>query len=144
MRKIALLFGMFMPAFCMAYYVEQETSGFVILYYFIGFIFFVLTIVAFIKIIGIAKSVNEIKERIGDNENPYYYYLMGDKEKAKEIMTKQMVRDLEDKWSGTENLNINQWEKEFERIECEIPDVLKEVKCISDYWKLFGKKKKKE
>lgn len=145
MRKIALLFGMFMPAFCLAYYGEEkETSGFVVLYGIIGFIYFILTIVAIFKIIGISKNVNEIKERIGDNENPYYFYLMGDKEKAKEIMTKQMVRDLENKWSKDESFSYYYWKKEFDRIECEIPDILKDVKSISHYEKLFGKKKEKE
>lgn len=134
-----------MPVYCMAYYgEEQETSGFTVFCFIIALLYFILTVVALFKIIAIAKDVKQINNRIEDYENPYYYYLMGNKEKAKEILSKQMVRDMELKWSGIETFDIGYWERCFERIECEMPDVLKDIRCIDDYRNLYDKRKRKE
>lgn len=130
----------------MAYYGDEPaiTLGDVFTFI-IGFFFFVLTVVALIKIISIAKDVRLIRDKSAKEDNPSYYFLMGDKEKAKEILTKQMVAELEETWRKDESnfFNHKYWKKEFDKIDCEMPEIFKDIKSLHDYKMLFEKKEDK-
>ena len=130
-----------MPALCLASYGEEEASSVaVVLYCFIGFIYFLLTIVALVKIVKISNDVEDIKGRMSLEEDPYYYYLIDEKEKAKKAMIKNMVKDMEEKWQKAESLDMEKWKKKFERIGCEMPEKFKNIIVPGDYRDLFGRK----
>ena len=132
-----------LPTICLAYYDDEPSiTALDAIMFVIGIFFFILSVVALFKIINIAKDVKAIKEKIEKKDNPGYYYLIGDKEKAKEILTKQMVAELEEIWRKDENNYFNHyyWKKEFERLNLEVPEILKDIKSLIDYKKLFEEK----
>lgn len=144
-----------MPLALFAYYGEydNEPSSFVQLLMFIFLVWGILEVILFFKIWGMTKNVKNISNNIlrtNTRELLRKYRLLGNKDKAAEILIQEFLNEMEKtihsgSYNSGQNIEEEVAELEFQlaQLEQKLPEKFKKLKTAGDYEKLGRLKTRK-
>ena len=138
-----------LPLAMFAYYDDYsspEPSGTIKFLIFILFVWGILEVILFFKVWGMTNNVNQIKtELTRSNTKELFrrYRLLGQNDKAAEILIQMFLNDMEkyihsDRYYSGEKIENKVAELEFQLSELgvKLPNAFKELKTAEDYYKL--------